>query len=189
MDGSGIGMRGALLFGWVDAAPTDVNVRGYEINKMTTTLVYTSLPINLPESGRLGLAPGLLRGKITALPKGGGPCGPGATTSTFMDGMEATMEYQIPEALQDYTITSLKISLQIDNPSAALRQFGIYDWQQEKWGGVNLTNSGTVVIPNPAAYINRDGTVRINLMNDQGNPGCYYVDMGLEAERSSGQGD
>jgi hypothetical protein len=185
---SGGKLRGAVIFGWADQNPLEVKVRGYPITQMTTTLVYSDLLIGLPQNGRVTLPPGLIRGQFVETPRGYGPCGPGSTTSIFMDGVEAVAEFQLPEDLLGYNVTALKLSISIDNPSASIKALGLYDWQQEKWGGIDRSSAGTVIIPNATPYVSADGRVRVSLSNNQGSPGCYFVDLGLEAEPAAGTG-
>jgi hypothetical protein len=81
-----------------------------------------------------------------------------------------------------------------------------YDWNQKKWTSINLGQSSapaqtpdmmkqapdiqyqSMVLANPSSYINEDRVVRLRVTVGGGNPSCYYVDLGLQAEKLAGQG-
>lgn len=187
--GQSSGLAGILVFGWTDQAPSTARVRGHESSTMTTTLVYTNLPMSLEAQDRVALAPGLVRGRVVEYPRGMGPCGPAAMASVFLDNAEVEMEFQVPPELTGFQVNTLKLALSHDNPTAAVQNLSVYDWNQQRWGRVEHAGAGLVIIPQASAFVSPSGQVRVRVSNAAGNPSCYYVDMGLEAERQAGQGD
>lgn len=190
MTPGGSNTRGITVLGWTNEAPPQVSVRGQLVSQMTTALVYTSLDLTLPDKGRLVLPPGMLTGRVVEAPRGGGNCGPpGGGASIFLDNADAVFEFQMPAEIQQFKVNGLKISVSHDNPTAAYKSVAVYDWQAKKWMVMDKSQGETLTLQNAGAYVDMFGQVRLRISAGSGNPACYFLDLGVEAERTAGQGE
>jgi hypothetical protein len=180
--------RSITVFGWTNQAPPEVSIRGQMVSQMTTTLVYTSLELTLPEKGRVVLPPGMLTGRLVDAPRGMGSCGPNNSASIFLDDAEAAFEFQLPVQLQQFTVDTLKISVSHDNANAAYKGIAVYNWTEKKWVVMDKSQGETLTLHNAGPYIDMGGQVRLRVSAGSGNPACYFLDLGVEAERAAGQG-
>ena len=185
----GINTHGITVLGWTNEAPPQVGVRGQLVSQMTTALVYTSLDLTLPDKGRLVLPPGMLSGRVVDAPRGMGACGPGGGASIILDDADAVFEFQILADIQQFKVNGLKISVSHDNPTAAYKSVAVYDWQAKKWMVMDKSQGETLTLQNAGAYVDMGGQVRLRISAGSGNPACYFLDLGVEAERTAGQGE
>ena len=58
----------------------------------------------------------------------------------------------------------------------------------QKWVLVDTTRGELVLVQNAAPYVSPSGQVRVRISANSGNPSCYFLDLGIEAERLAGQG-
>lgn len=189
MPGSGAGLfEGVIVFGWLDQAPPTVEVPDNRLTQNTTAIVYSGLNYQFADDGYLSLPAGLIPGELTKVPVNGGACN--NTTSIYMNSGEAEFDFYIPSNLGKYRIETLKLALWRDsgNP-VGLPQVALYDWGNQTWTSIQDPIQGTNVIQNPESYVNKDGTVRVQLATQSDTFGCVYLDLGMEAERLTGQGE
>ncbi len=175
---AGSGLREVLIFGWTDQAPPDVRVRSYSITQMATTLVHTSIPINLDNAQRLTIPPGLLPGRLIDVPRGFGTCGPNAVASVWIDNASATFEFIVPPALRQVGVEQLRLYVGRDNQMAALNELAIFDWSLQGWAAIPDPNATTFVIRNGANYVGPNGEVRVRMGVPANSGTCLYVDLG-----------
>lgn len=187
--GGGTGpYEGAIIFGWLDQAPPVVEVADNRLTQNTTAIVYTALDYQFANDGYLTLPAGLIPGALTKTPNNGGSCG--NNTSIYINNGEAEFEFQVPSSLGNYHITTLKLALWRDtgNP-AGLPQVALYDWKNQGWTSIQDPIQGTNLIQDPEAYINESGLVRVQVASQTDTFGCIYLDLGLDAELLTGQGE
>jgi hypothetical protein len=177
---------GVLIFGWLDQAPPAVSVANTSITDKTTALVYTSLNFKYPQDGIVALSPGMIPGRIAVMPQEGGTCGWG--TSVHMARGQSEFEYTVPSELIGHRVQSLKLSLWRDNTGLwSMPEISIYDWTTENWTIIQEPIQGINVIEQASGYVSENGLIRVRLVSTADTFGCIYIDMGLEAERVSGQ--
>lgn len=175
---AGSGLREVLIFGWTDQSPPDVRVRSYSITQMATTLVHTSIPINLDNAQRLTIPPGLLPGRLIDVPRGFGTCGSNAVASVWIDNASATFEFIVPPALRQVGVEQLRLYVGRDNQMAALNELAIFDWSLQGWAAIPDPNATTFVIRNGANYVGPNGEVRVRMGVPANSGTCLYVDLG-----------
>lgn len=186
-DGSVGEFNAVMVFGWMDQAPPEVQIANNRLTQKTTALVYTTMQYNLPESGFITLPPGMISGVITQMPPNSGTCG--TSTSIQMTRGEAEFEYQVPGNLANFEVDSLKLSLWRDSGSTAPSPgLSLYNWQDKIWTNIQDPIQGTNVVQNAAPYVSDTGLVRIKMTTENDTFGCVYLDLGLDAQRVSGQG-
>ncbi len=176
-----------IIFGWLDQAPPDVTVADNRLSQKATVLVYGNLNYSLPQSGFLTVPAGLIPGTMTKVPSDGGNCG--TATSVHMGKSQAEFEYQIPGNLVGLQINTLKLAISSDSGSMpGLPSVALYDWGNQSWVNLQDPIQGTNIIQNAQAYVNENGTARVQLNSQSDTFGCIYLDLGLEAERQASQG-
>lgn len=192
MQAPGGALQNISFIGWLNQAPLDVNIRGSQrLSQVATSLVFATFSAKYPESGRVSIAPGLISARVATEPVGMGSCGPTAN-SVFLDNAKGTFEFQVPEALRSFTIQSLKVSLFHDNPTAAQKSVEVYDWSKDSWVKIDSadttanTQTQSILLAHAGGYLNEDGLVRVRVSVGSGNPSCYYVDLGFQAEKTGG---
>jgi hypothetical protein len=183
------GIPRVVVMGWADQSPPAVGVRGQEATEITTALLYGLLPLSLPEDGRVTIPPGLIPGEFASEVVNYGKCGPMTSTSVYLDNAEMVFRFQIPTDLAAYQVEGLNLALAVDNPTAKLKEYALYDWIKEDWTPINSENTNSVLIRNTGAYINDNGEVRVRLTAGAGGAGCYFLDLGVEAAKALGKGN
>lgn len=187
--GSGSAGGNILIFGWLDEAPPDVEVRNNTLSQQTTALVYTSASYELPKSGPVMLPVGMIPGSLTQMPRDGGTCGMGSA-SVHMGNGEAEFEFQIPAEITDTTIHTLRLNMWNDSGGGnwGSPEVALWNWEDDSWTNIQDPIQGTNVIKDAASYVNDMGVVRIRLTKDGNMYSCTYLDLGIEAERAAGSG-
>jgi len=186
---SGAGLSNSVtIFGWLDQAPPTVEVPDNRLTQNTTAVVFSGLNYQFADDGYLTLPAGLIPGELTKVPVNGGACN--NTTSIYMNSGEAEFDFHIPSNLGAYRIETLKLALWRDsgNPTG-LPQVSLYDWDNQGWTSIQDPIQGTNVIQDPEPYVNEDGTIRVQLATQSDTFGCVYLDLGMDAERQTGQGE
>jgi len=177
------------VFGWLDQAPPNVEVRNNRLSQQTTALVYTSLNFNISESGAISLHIGMVPGSLSKMPRDGGPCGPNNTASVSMGSGEAEFEFRVPAELGDARLKALKLNIWRDSGGDwALPEVALWNWQNESWNAIQDPVMGTNEIREPAGLVSDGGAIRVRLKSDGAMFACYYLDMGLDAERGPATG-
>lgn len=177
------GLRGAVLFGWIDQVPPEASVRGQRITQVGTGLAYALFDIQFPDAERVEVPPGLIPGRLLESSSGMGWCASSAVTSAFMDGTTTTFEFDLSQAAQNLRIESLTFSIQRDNTMSTINELSFYDWQRGDWSSVDHQQASTVVVEDAAALVSPTGSVRVRLSNQAGNPSCFILDLGFAGQR------
>lgn len=184
------GVPNAVVMGWSDQAPPEVHVQGSEASQVTTALVYSLLPLSVPQNGRISIPPGLIPGEFASDVVSYGKCGPMTSTSIYLDNnSEMVFRFKLPVFVQPDQVEGLNLALAIDNPAAQLEEYSLYNWQSRSWMKLTSQNTNNVLIRNPGEYINANNEVNVRLVSKQGSSGCYFLDLGLEAGRALGKGN
>lgn len=183
------GIPKVVVMGWADQAPPVVSIRGQEAAQITTTLVYTLLPLSLPEEGHVVIPPGLIPGEFASEVTTYGKCGPTTSTSIYMDNSEIVFSFRVPNNLAAYQVSGLNLALAVDNTAARLKEFALYNWENERWVQINRENTDNVFIRDAGNYISESGEVQVRLVNGPGNGGCFFLDLGIEADSVLGKGN
>ena len=171
------------IFGWMQQAPPDVQVRNNRIAQQTTALVYTSANFQLPDSGPVSLPVGMTPGSLTQMPRDGGPCGPTNMPTVSIGNGEAEFEFLIPEELEGADVKAIKLNIWRDSGGDwALPETSFWDWQEEAWKSIQEPRMGVNEIRQPAALVNESGAIRVRLKTNANMYACYYLDMGIEAD-------
>jgi hypothetical protein len=170
------------VFGWLDQAPPNIEIRNNRLSQQTTALVYTTLNFKLPEDGSINLPVGMVPGSLTKLPRDGGPCGPNNMASVSMGTGEAEFEFQVPGDISSDRLNSLKLNLWRDSGGDwALPELSLWDWQAGGWSSVQNPILGINEFREPEALVSENGKIRVRLKNDNNMYACYFLDMGLDA--------
>lgn len=173
-----------FVFGWLNQAPPDVAVQNNRLAQQATALVYTTMNYKLPENGPVNLPVGMIPGSLSKAPRDGGICGPAGMASVSMGAGEAEFTFQIPPEITGAQLNALKVNLWRDSGGDwGLPEIALWDWQAENWLSIQTPIIGINVIKDPAALVNGYGSIRLRLKSDSNMYACYYLDLGLEAER------
>jgi hypothetical protein len=177
-----------LIFGWLDQAPPTVEVEHNLLTQKTTALVYSTLDYTFPGNGFISLPPGMVPGSITKMPPNSGNCG-GTTSIQMMQG-DAEFEFQIPTNLQGFQVNTLKLNVWQDNGNmgSIIPAVSLYNWQNKAWTSIQDPIPGTNVIKNARPYVSDNGAIWVKMSSQSNTNGCIYLDVGLEAEKSTSQG-
>lgn len=183
------GFPSVVVMGWADQSPPVVGIQGQEASQVTTALIYTLLPLSLPESGRATIPPGLIQGEFVSEVTTYGKCGPTTSTSIYMDNSEMDFRFRIPTALVTRQVSTLNLALAVDNTAAKLEEYALYDWDAGEWVQINRENTSKVSIRDAGRYISDSGEVQVRLGVGPGNAGCFFIDLGVEADAALGKGN
>ncbi len=184
---SASGGQDILLIGWMDQAPPAVTVSGRPPAQQTTAMVYTTLRYELPTSGRLVLQPGMIPGMMTQPPRDGGFCGDQVSTGVYLSNGEAIFEFRLPDGAQNFDLEALTLSLWSDMGWWRAPDVNIYNWDAGEWRQVTEPIQGENPILDPEPLVNDESLIRLRLAGEN-MPGCYFIDLGLEASAPGGQG-
>lgn len=176
-----------LLIGWMDQAPPSVTVSGRLPAEQATAMVYTTLHYELPTSGRLVLQPGMIPGVMTQPPRDGGFCGDLTSTGVYLSSGEAVFEFRLPDGLQDFDLEVLNLNLWSDMGWWRAPDVSFYDWVAGEWRQVTEPVQGENPILDPAPLVSDEALIRLRIAGEN-TPGCYFIDLGLEASALGGQG-
>jgi hypothetical protein len=122
------------------------------------------------------------------MPPNSGNCG--GTTSIQMQKGEAEIEYTVPGNLKGFQVDTLKLNIWRDNSNiASSPALFLYNWQDKTWTSIQDPILGTNVIKNAGPYVSDTGIIRVEMSSQGDTFGCIYLDLGLEAGRSTGQGE
>ncbi len=183
------GIPSLIVLGWSDQAPPDVSIRGEQASQFTTALVYQLLPMSLPETGAATIPPGLIAGAFDSEITTYGKCGPATSTSVYLDNnTEMIFRFHLPTDLATYTVSALNLALVVDNMNVN-RELELYDWSKEAWQAVTAQDFTNILVRSPQTYINQNRDVRVRVASGAGGAGCYFLDLGLMAERGLGKGN
>lgn len=184
------GVPNAVVMGWSDQAPPQVGIQGQEASQITTALVYSLLPLSIPDNGRVSIPPGLIPGEFASDVVNYGKCGPMTSTSIYLDNnAEMVFRFKLPVFLQEEQVEGLNLAMVVDNPAAQLEEYGLYNWESRDWMKITSQNTNNVLIRDPGDYINENNEVNVRLVSKQGSSGCYFLDLGIEAGRALGKGN
>jgi hypothetical protein len=176
--------------GWSDQAPPQVGIQGQEASQITTALVYSLLPLSIPDNGRVSIPPGLIPGEFASELVNYGKCGPMTSTSIYLDNnAEMVFRFKLPAFVREEQVEGLNLAMVVDNPAAQLDEYSLYNWESGDWMKITSENTNNVLIPDPGDYINENNEVNVRLVSKQGSSGCYFLDLGLEAGRALGKGN
>ncbi len=172
-----------MFLGWLDQAPPQVKIFGAEPAQKTTALVMTPLAYDLFESaGLITLPPGLVPGKLTTTPRDGGSCGSAGATAVYISRGEAIFEFTIPPEASRLQAKNLKLALWTDSGVFSTPIVELMNWQSAEWIKLGGVSQGVNLIPGATQLVRSDGTIQVRLSSD-GAQSCYYLAMGMEAER------
>jgi hypothetical protein len=167
---------------WMNEAPPEIRVGGRAPAQQATTLVYSPLTYSIPTQGAVSLAPGLVPGTLIQSPKEGGYCGEPGSPSVYIVNGEALFEFQAPQELSGMDISTLKLSLWTDGGWWGSPELALYDWNTQEWAVLSETIQGVNVVMNSESLVNDLGLIRVR-MSGKNLQSCYFLDMGLEAQR------
>ena len=103
---------------------------------------------------------------------------------------EAEFAFQVPDDLSGLNIQELKLAFFRDNAGQfAVPEISLYHWEEERWDEIQNPIDGTNIISNGSDYVNENGLINVRLNNENDMYSCFYVDMGLEADSTSGAGE
>ncbi len=184
-DGMGRGATlsaGVLLLGWSRESPVDVSVADVQATWVGTTLVLSSVPLNL-EAKEVWLPPGVIQPRLVKTQGPAGECGPNG--QVFLNpGSEAVLEYQVPLELMDARITELTLSIWAPDPMAGRPSSALYDWGEGAWMELEGGQAKEISVLDPKRFIGpRSGVVRLRLRSEGEGGGCWLYDLGLKAVR------
>ncbi len=171
-----------VLFGWLDAAPPDIQVTGSEPAQQTTALALLPLAYRLPESGPISLPPGLIPGQMIESPREGGPCGATGATAVYINHGDAFFEFRLPDTLQNAQVDNLKLGLWTDSGMFTQPTLALYDWTNQQWLLLDGVNQGVNLVPTAQELLGPGGLVRVRLSADNAQS-CYYLGLGLEGRK------
>jgi len=178
----------AFLIGWLDQAPPEVQVRGSTLSYQTTTMVYSDLQYHLPTKGYIAFPTGLIPGTATEIPMNTSTCGLPASVS--MGRGEAKFEFQIPEELPVVDFENIKLSYWRDSTGQDQPpEVSLYQWEEEAWLSIQDTIQGTNIIANANQFIDQNGLIRIRIKSESDIYACHYLDLGIDGEIESGNGE
>jgi hypothetical protein len=181
---SGFGISNAVLLGWFNQAPDDVRVEGRIPAQMTTALLYTYLPYDLPDSDQIVILPGLISGKTVEMPVDGGYCGSSGGTHIYIGRGQAVFDFQIPQNYHKINFHTLNVFVGTEGGWSRVPEASIYDWQKEDWNILAGTNAGITDVAYEEGFIDDKYTVRVKLSTTDGfSGGCYFLGLGLEGDR------
>jgi hypothetical protein len=160
-----------------------VKIFGAQPAQRTTALVMTPLAYDLFDSaGMITLPPGLVPGKLTTTPRDGGSCGSAGATAVYISRGEAIFEFTIPPEASQLQAKNLKLAIWTDSGVFTTPIVELLNWQSDEWIKLAGVSQGVNLIPGAGQLVRSDGTIQVRLSSD-GAQSCYYLAMGLEAER------
>ncbi|MBX3000901.1 MAG: hypothetical protein KF893_20430 [Caldilineaceae bacterium] len=182
-----LNLREVTVLAWLTEAPPAVRIAGETPSQQTTALLNVTFPPQWPASGELYLPPGILSGRLVELPQEGGQCGMGST-SVYIGRGEAIFDFTILPEFGDLTIDHLNVSLLTDGEWRVAPQIAVYDWDGERWLGLESPQIGINSLAFAPGMMDDSGQLRVRLSVDanQGG-GCYYLEMGVEGQRRGAQ--
>jgi hypothetical protein len=174
----------AFLIGWFSEAPDEVKVGGRLPAQTITGLLYSQIPIDLVESDRLYVPPGLIAGNMVQMPVDGGYCGSTGGTYVYIGRGQAVSEFKIPEIYQDMQIEKLTLYIGTDGGWNRVPETSIFDWDAQDWEIIDRAQTGQNAITFEDRYMGSGHTVRFQLSTVDGfSGGCYYLGLGLDGVR------
>ena len=175
-------LQNIILIGWLDQAPPETSISGYQPAEQTTALLYTPVAYQMPQ-GPLTLPVGIIPGTLTEIPFEGGMCGEPGVTAVYIGRGQAEFEFYVPVEDQNLQIDTLKVSLMNDSGMWTSPEVEIYDWEKEEWRKLSGVEQGTNLIPNAASMVSPSGVVKFRLTSEGNSQGCFYINLGLEGQR------
>jgi hypothetical protein len=184
----------ALLLGWLDQAPPEIQVAEREPASQTTALLIEPLSYRLSSGNQISLPPGFLNGNVIEM-NDAGYCGPMGMPAFYLTKQEIVYEYQVPARLPDESdapgsdgsrLQVEKFILELGTPGDMNQPpvTDVYQWQTQTWVPLENVIFGRNDIPADSGIINPQGQVRLRFTPKVSNAGgCFYLSMGLEGVR------
>ncbi len=172
------------VLGWIDEAPPQVLVNGNVPQETARTLYLAQIPYHFLNKGAIEVPVGMIPGVIAEMPVSGGMCG-GVSPSLWFDRGQAVFEFLLPAELRQIELDTLLFFIKSDSGMQLSPQVELYDWKAASWQPLKNVETGINTLPDPQAWVNTDGLVRVRLSLDanfQGG-GCYFAGLGLTGQR------
>ncbi len=173
-----------VLIGWIKDLPPQVTVNGAIPAQQSTAMVYSQLTYNIDLSKNINLPTGTIPGSLVVTPLDGGSCGPQGSLSIYIYRGEAEFEFSLPAELKSQQIQNLIFGIYSDGSITVTPVTYIYDYGIQDW--INLENlilGENLITANPS-IISPTGLIRLRLASTQETGGCYFLGMGIEANRT-----
>ena len=171
-----------VLLGWMDEAPPDVSLTGFEPAQQATAAVVLPLSLSYPEKGSINLPTGLIPGRLVELPREGGQCGMTGSSAVYIIRGDARFEFELPAEIQDATVDNLTLSILSDSGFFNAPEISIYNPQTGDWIKLDGVNQGANLINDAAKFVDPNGLVNITLSTENAS-NCFYLSLGLEGHR------
>lgn len=175
---------GPLLIAWTDAPPLPVTLPDYRVSHVSTTLVYTRLPLRFGP-GEVSLPAGLVAPEMETDSNRYlcySPRGPGLAP----DFDEMTMSFRLPAELRDLQVTDLTLQISSDGGWFSPPAVKLWAWERAAWVSVgDELQIGSNPIAEPGRFLH-DGQVRLQAINEtRDRGGCIYFDIGVKGRRDA----
>jgi hypothetical protein len=129
----------------------------------------------------MSLPIGLIPGSLTIIPSEGGSCGDAGSLAVYIYRGEAEFNFNLAPELLALQLSHLNLGIWNDSGMLVLPTITIFDFEEQAWTNLDNLSIGENTIPDPAAFVDANGLVRIRLNANQDSQGCFYVGLGLEA--------